>query len=497
MRVLLISPYSDIASLGLRIIAACAKQAGHTVSCAFLPNTADEEQQCQDHEHHYPGDVLTALGELARNVDAVGFTLMTNYVARVKRLSSAVKKTSDTPIIWGGIHPTLRPEDGIGYADFCIIGEGEFAFLELLEQLENGDDPSRIANLAYYEGDTCHRNPPRELILDLDSLPFPDYGPENHYIWDREAGGLIPMTAELLKKHLAFGPISCIRNEVTYQTMSTRGCPHRCAYCCNDVLQNLYKGQKHLRRRSDQNVIDELKQMKTAYPFIEAVGFSDDSFFAATDSRIEQFASQYREEVGLPFFCLGSSLTISNRKLTALLDAGMYGLQMGVQTGSSRIQSLYNRNISNDQVLEAVNLLHTFRDRMVPPSYDFIIDSPWENADDLIDTLKLVRRFPRPYRLQLFSLAIFPETALYHLAKKEGWISEDESEIYAKEYHARKASYVNLVLGVYRYSIWKPLLDFLSNPLMVKVFNRPLLNRFYTVIYKTGRWMNLRFIKNR
>ena len=58
---------------------------------------------------------------------------------------------------------------------------------------------------------------------------------------------------------------------------------------------------------------------------------------------LREFFDQYRQRIGLPFSCLTSPLTLSSDKLDLLVESGLFSLQMGVQTGSPRIQRLYNR----------------------------------------------------------------------------------------------------------------------------------------------------------
>ncbi|MGP8322272.1 MAG: hypothetical protein ACT6FE_08170, partial [Methanosarcinaceae archaeon] len=107
----------------------------------------------------------------------------------------------------------------------------------------------------------------------------------------------------------------------------------------------------------------------------------------------------------------------------------------------------------------------------------------------------LIRQFPQPYRLQLFSLVIFPGTALYNRAESEGLLDvHGEPKL---EYHDRKATYVNIVMGAYRHNIPKIVLDFFSHPVMVKIFHRDVLNKLYQVVYRFGRWLNQRFFHRR
>ena len=118
--------------------------------------------------------------------------------------------------------------------------------------------------------------------------------------------------------------------------------------------------------------------------------------------------------------------------------------RMGIETGSERTKKLYERYFSNKQIEEATKVINKFAWKS-PPRYDVILDNPWETDDDLIETLDLLLRIPKPYDLNLFSLTLYPGTKLYEKGKKEGLITDDLNDVYRKNYRAIKPSYLNQV----------------------------------------------------
>ena len=94
---------------------------------------------------------------------------------------------------------------------------------------------------------------------------------------------------------------------------------------------------------------------------------------------------------------------------------------MGVESGSKRIQELFNRKqMDNERLMKAFRIINKYKDRMYPPSYDFILDVPYETDMDKVDSLKLIAEIPKPFHLQPFSLVLYPGTKLYEQAR-EGW----------------------------------------------------------------------------
>jgi anaerobic magnesium-protoporphyrin IX monomethyl ester cyclase len=453
MKITLVSPYPDITNYGLRILSAVLREAGHETQVICLPDFSGDGEiaHVEMRRDRYTPQTVQRFLELTQDADLVGITLMTHYFDSALQLTRAFKAQSDTPVIWGGFHPSARPDECAAHADYVAVGDAEDLILSLIDHLERGDldDLSHIAGLTWRKGDVIVKNGPGELEQDLDAYPIPDFGPEGHHVLFE--GEIVPVTGDLLRRYLHNGTVSRMFGKTGYQTMTGRGCPHACTYCGNSFTRDLYKGQRYVRYRSVEHVIRELEDVKERYPFIDFFWFSDDSFFGRDLPDMLHFAAEYKRRIGDPFYLLGSPGTITEEKYAALVDAGLHCIQMGIEHGSKRIQKLMRRStMGNDKILESAEIIARYADRTAPPQYDVIYDLPYETVQDKIDTLKLIARLPKPYKLQVFSVIFYPGTSLHTLASRDGLIHDERAEIYDKMYFEKNDNYLNTLLYLAR-----------------------------------------------
>lgn len=462
MRVTLISPYPDLTAFGPRTLSAVLRREGVATRLVFLPDPLGDE--LKSGLRRYSPTLLGRAAELCRDADLIGISLMTNYFDNAVELTEAIRQAGvAAPILWGGVHPTIRPGECLAHADLACVGDGEETLLEICRRIEAGSDLDDVAGLWVRRDGRIIENPVRPLEPDLDRYPAPDWSHEEHFVGLGE--DIAPLTPETTREFLSRGTVSRLLGRVGYQTMTGRGCPHRCAYCVNDAVKRLYGAKGYLRWRSTDHVMAEIEEARRIMPFIGLIWISDDAFFGRPLEDIRQFCRAYVERVGLPFSCLASPLTMSREKLDALMEAGLVYLQMGVQSGSARIQELFNRKaMNNDKMLEAMGLINAYKDRMLPPSYDFILDTPYETTADKLESVRFIARIPKPFRLQPFSLVLYPGTRLHEMALADGRLSDEKGQVYTKSYTMRQANYPNLLILLAKGGRFPaPLLAFLAS----------------------------------
>ncbi len=467
MKVSLISPYPDITNYGLRSISAHLRANGHRTQVICMPDFAGdgESVHVRMSEDRYAPEVIDQMIALCADSDMVGVTLMTHYFDSSKQITRAVKERLGIPVIWGGFHPSVRPDECAKWADYVAIGDAEDLMLDLCNRLSEGksDQLHDIKSLVWRKGTDVIRNAPGSLEQELDRYPAPDFSRDDHHILFE--GQLMPVTKDLLRRYLHNGTVSRMFGKTGYQTMTGRGCPHACTYCGNSFYRDLYKRQRYVRYRSTPHVIAELENIKREYPFINFIWFSDDSFFGRPLPDLLDFAAQYKAKIGDPFYLLGSPGTITDEKYGAMVDAGLHCIQMGVEHGSKRIQKMFKRStMGNDKILKSAEIITKYADRTAPPQYDLIYDLAYETMEDKLDTLRLVSELPKPYRLQVFSVIYYPGTSLHTLASRDGLVNDEKAEIYDRMFFERHDSYTNTLLflarsGRFPHSLLKVLID--------------------------------------
>lgn len=445
MRITIISPYNTVAwDFTTRILSAVLKKQGYETRLLFLPLFAGK--------HKIEAKELKHLVELSANSDLIGISLMTNFFNIAVQITQALKKNLNIPVIWGGVHPIIRQNECLEYADMICTGEGEEVLVEIMKRFEKRHDINDIPGLGYRIKDRVFINNPRPLIQDLDSLPFPDYECANDYLFKN--GSICKIDKNLIKEDMTKCVYSSKEKYSVYHTITSRGCLFSCTYCFNSTSNKIFPDGKKIRKRSIDNIIKELSAAKRTLPFINCVLINDDNFFFRSKEEIVYFAKEYKEKIGSPLWITGLNVLQFNKEnFSWLVNAGLRFIRMGIQTGSDRINKMYGRYYSSRQTMAVVKEINKFRDRIAPPSYDFILDNPWESENDLAETLMLLSRLPRPYIIELFSLTLYPATVLYQKAKKEGIIKNDLQEVYNHFYSKVKPTYLNKLFQlIYVYS---------------------------------------------
>ncbi len=421
---------TDISALGVRYLSSYLKSRGHKVNILFL---------CKPYGELESEDELKQINGFIGKLrpDLIGVGLMSNHFFRARKITQGIKKAYDEmPIIWGGIHPTIDPEGSLAYADLVCVGEGELAMEQLMALSDaNNFKNSNIEGIWYKVNDRLIDKGCAKLVADIDSLPLPDYDLADHYIV--HSGQLVVLSENIFKLYY---PAS--RGD--HRLISSRGCPHACAYCCNSTFRNIYGGQ-YLRRRSVEKFIDEMLAVKNRFSFVSSFKIMDDSFTVNSLEWFGDFNRQYKEKIQLPFFCLTSPLTIDEDKLALLIDAGLKTIQIGLQSGSDRTnKEIYLRHVSAGQFLSAMKLFEKYKDKL-NVLIDVIVDNPYESDDDLKETIKVISLIKKPYQLSMFSLAFYPGTLLYKRAKEDK-ILPNEQEYLKKQFHLFRRTYLNKVI---------------------------------------------------
>lgn len=384
--------------LGLAYLDAILKKEGYDVVTKDF--TQEKERDC-----------LRKATEIIRNFkpELIGISVMSMTRVSTYKLIKIIKKIDKKiKVILGSFHPSIMYEQLLLNfpIDAIVIGEGEETIKELVPALLNGKKLDKIKGIAFKKNKKVIRTKDRELIQNLDELPFPSHElfitPNRKKIW----------------------------------MLSSRGCPNKCIFCCMHVTS---RGK--FRTRSAENIIDELEHIKEKYPQIDSIEFSDDAFTVSEERVIELCNEIIKRKIKLNFHCCARIKPSSYRMFKAMQDAGFTMINFGVETGSERMLKIIRKNITPEDIIETFKILSHFP--KIKVCKFLMVGFPGENEESVKETIELSKKLNKIIPMNYFYVSpvgVYPGTAIYEKMKEAGkiddgfWLTEKPCQFYTVEY---------------------------------------------------------------
>lgn len=287
-----------------------------------------------------------------------------------------------------------------------VRGEPELTVIELLEHLRDGQDISDLKGLTLHNPDgTIKRNPARELLTDLDSLPFPARHLAGKYRFHNPKLKVAPYTTML----------------------TSRNCPFHCIYCVPSSLtfaRELDFRADHGRKppisfRSVESIGRELDAL--AAEGYRAIGFVDDNFIW-NEERTAGICRELKKH-GMVWGCQARVDAITEPIARMLGESGCTYVDLGVESFNDEILRFIRKGITSDQIVKAIELLKKYG---VPVKLNILIGtSPLETKETLRDTLRKAMAL-KVDQVMFNIVSPFPGTEFYQMAKENGWIKGGE-----------------------------------------------------------------------
>jgi anaerobic magnesium-protoporphyrin IX monomethyl ester cyclase len=294
------------------------------------------------------------------------------------------------PIVWGGVHPTLLPEQTAAseFVDVVVRGEGELVVGPLADALASGEPLDVVKGLTFEDGGTVKSTPDADLI-DLDAIPV-----------------------ELPYDLLDLGRYPTLQaGRVHIQT--SRGCPSRCGFCYNSGFN-----KRRWRGKSPKRVLEEMEYVLRRFPQVKIIDPVDDNLFVDR-KRVEDICAGLLErglKVAWRANCRFDYLAKYDADVVRLLErAGCMELDFGGESGSERMQRFVCKDVTADEILTSARNLRRWAPT-IDPFVSWLSGLPGETYADMELTFDLMdameRANPRTQHYGIFMYTPFPSPLL-------------------------------------------------------------------------------------
>lgn len=393
MRILLVvydnDSYTNWFPQGLGYIASVLRKAGHEI-CIYNQDV-----------YHWPESHLEEYLN-KESFDAVGIGACGGYYQYRKTLAlcSAVNRVKKRPLLILGGH-LASPEPAYFLkktsADVVVIGEAELTIVELLEALERKKDLSRVKGIAYLNSGECHVTQRRELISEIDELPFPawDMFPIDHYAMLRMPNIQV--------------------NERCMPVLSGRGCTFTCNFC--------YRMDEGFRPRSSNAIIEEIQILKKDYG-IKYIAFSDELLMSSIERTVELCEAFIKARLNIKWDCNGRLNYARPDVLKLMKEAGCVFINYGIESVDDKALKNMRKALTYKVIVQGVE--NTLASK-ISPGLNIIFGNIGEDREVLKRDVEFLLKYDDHAQLRTIRpVTPYPGAPLYYYAIKKGLIKDCE-----------------------------------------------------------------------
>lgn len=399
----------DSFNYGMACIAAVVEQAGYDVECLDLFHrdlSADELEQ-----HAARG-----------RYDVVGITFFTPQTDLAQKTAAVVRRAlPDCRIVFGGIHVTSVPDETLRATpdvDVCVVGEGDFAFTELLDCWRDGRDIGTVAGIVYRRDGEITFSKPRDAIRDLDVLPMPAYH-------------LFPMREYTTSPNVTY-------RHPTISFQVTRGCPFKCNFC-----EYLTVGGSKIRHKSVPRIIDEIRHLRDHFGY-RGIVFRDSTLTVKRTFMVELCEAMIEHRIDMPWMCYSRTDCKRPRELFQLMKrAGCWQVGFGCESGNQKSLDLLDKGTTVEQNRDTIRIAY---EEGLSISTTWMIALPGETTADAQNTIDFALSLPT-HIAKFFLPVPYPRTGLAEHCKQDGGLRDDLGYEFYDMFDQDNPVYVNPRIG--------------------------------------------------
>lgn len=308
----------------------------------------------------------------------------------------------EIPIVWGGTHATILPEQTLAnpYVDIVVDGEGEITVLELTEAFKNRRNLKNIKGIYFKTKDSASKGTePRPLMNMKDMLPTPWelVNPEDYVYKD--------FYMRNVKRTMDIGQTS-------------RGCPYKCGYCCSAHIRKFWRSLS--AEKSIERIVNDVKRFN-----LDSIWIRDDNFFVDLERSRKICQGIIDAGLKIKWYTSGTRADAINRmtheQITTFKESGGEVFKVGAESGCNRILNLIQKGATVEELYQA-NMKAKKYD--IIPAMSFIGGFPTETYEELMQTIdcmiKVREDNPAAIVESMCVYTAYPKTGLWPLAISYG-----------------------------------------------------------------------------